>query len=494
MGGPFIYLLNGGSAELVDSILEGGTGLHDGAVLLWGRGVLVATRTVFRDNSGTWSEKGGGAIECTDGCDVTIDDSTFLRNMHPGEGGAIRGFTGSSAPSSVVVRNTLFEGNSAGEGGAINHDVTTAQAGGHSFVVDGCTFRGNVASAGGGAIHLTSVDTTIRGCTFKNNTVGTGADATQGGGAVYIMSGVSDAAITTQTITGSTFEGNSVLPGHTGSGGALVVDALSGTLNVTDSTFRRNQAGGKGGDGGAVAVSSATGPVYFSGATVIHENMAPRGSGGGMALSGLTGGVDISGAVEISSNEATVDGGGVVASGSLPRFRMNGTTVRNNTVRTRLAVETGWKIRMWSSASGHPRTCALPTADFVAHTQAERTTSAPKIQQYNGDINYNVGTNGMYCYTIAPFGKNLPHWGFSTRVGSTEWPEEEYGCLDLDFDNDQNEQTSWNDDSDAMSAAEFTALYVPSQTGTYQFLMYGRKSRVSVSIDGAVILSSDRCE
>jgi predicted outer membrane repeat protein len=156
-------------------ILEGGTD------------ATLSVHNLTFINGAALDENTGGAILARG--DVVVEDSRFINNSAPEEGGAIA--LGGGLPYSIVIERSTFVGNSAGTlGGAI---YTNARDG----------------------VSITS-------STFSNNTA---AD----GGAVYYTGSVN--------IINSTFVGNRAT-GTTGEGGAIL--ARGGTVSF--STFLNNTA------------------------------------------------------------------------------------------------------------------------------------------------------------------------------------------------------------------------------------------------------------
>ncbi|MBI5681359.1 MAG: hypothetical protein HZC47_10735 [Methanobacterium sp.] len=158
------------------------------------------------------------------GCTVTISDLTLKNGNTAGNGGAINN------QGTLNLNNCAFIGNTATNGGAINNQYSVIAFIGSSAsatnTMTGCTFTGNTATANGGAINnqnsigafvgsSASATNTMTGCTFTGNT------ATTNGGAINnqnsIITYVGSIASATNTMTGCTFTGNTA----TTNGGAI---------------------------------------------------------------------------------------------------------------------------------------------------------------------------------------------------------------------------------------------------------------------------------
>ena len=205
----------------------------------------------------------GGAIRVGDpGTRIHLINSTFANNHTSdlteadNQGGVI------FAPNSheLLIEGSLFENNSAGNGGAIGVIATGVVVHNSRFVGNAAT---DTAASGivrgyGGAIHIdgvfndynpnTNEQFTVCGSDFVNNS------AVRGGGA--LSSVISDGYNTLFTVTQSNFDGNSVsgLAGQHGQGGAIYHiedDHVGGrdedNLLITHNTFHDNGAGRQGG-------------------------------------------------------------------------------------------------------------------------------------------------------------------------------------------------------------------------------------------------------
>ena len=228
-----------------------------------------------------------------------IINSTFSNNhttsIHQADnqGGAIF----SSNSYETIIVGSVFEGNSAGNGGAIGGLATGLLIYNSRFsdnhALDDTT--GGVVRGYGGAIHLDGVRNSYNPDSNKTvqvcGSTFTGNSSVRGGGA--FASVVSDNYGTKATFTRSTFTDNQAfgLDGSYGQGGAIyhIEDDHAGgrdedNLEISNTTFRNNRAGKQ---GGAVWLSLlGTGTIVnttFEG----NSTTAPLntvGQGGAMAI------------------------------------------------------------------------------------------------------------------------------------------------------------------------------------------------------------------
>ncbi len=242
------------------------------------RGTLAVTvsNVRFEDNVCTQAgdDVGGGAIYLLGGVS-TIDGSTFLRNRG-GNGGAIGylGGDGTGPANGLTIRDSVFVGN------ATQARVSTYGATGGALYVDGagdgevrverCTFRDNVAWAGG-AIHSVMYQSpqalVILDSTFLEN-IATGGN----GGAIYHQDG-------SLTLTGSLVAGNRVF---SQGGGLWLYHPTAAT--ITNVTFTGNRAEGAVAPsgyaiGGAFSIYPSGPNVTLSHLTVAHNHAGWTGGG-----------------------------------------------------------------------------------------------------------------------------------------------------------------------------------------------------------------------
>jgi hypothetical protein len=108
-------------------------------------------------------------IDCEGMCcgitlEAGIDSTSVIDGFTFRNGGALGGSGGAmkSIGAGAVVRNCIFDGNTAGQGGAIRIESEPAPR------INHCIFSGNTADLGG-AIDVTDADPLIEWCTFYKN-------------------------------------------------------------------------------------------------------------------------------------------------------------------------------------------------------------------------------------------------------------------------------------------------------------------------------------
>jgi hypothetical protein len=106
---------------------------------------------------------GNGAIALIDGGELTVTGGTFTGNSTAGDGGAI---DIEDSDNISRINGARFIANSAAVGGAIDND--SGQNG--ELDISHCSFLGNHASSGGGAVLNESYDGSVSDSTFRRNT------------------------------------------------------------------------------------------------------------------------------------------------------------------------------------------------------------------------------------------------------------------------------------------------------------------------------------
>lgn len=149
----------------------------------------------------------------------------------------------------ALVKNCLFEANTAIRGGAINLKLFNET--GSNVTVVNCTFTGNFANVTGGAIYSNHGNLTVINSTFNDN------EALLNGGGIYTNEGILN-------VYNCSFKSN-----NASYGGAISTSALS--VAVADSSFIDNDATVKGG-----AIYSKTENVTSYNLT-FENNTSPKG-------------------------------------------------------------------------------------------------------------------------------------------------------------------------------------------------------------------------
>jgi CSLREA domain-containing protein len=185
--------------------------------------------------------------------------------------------TGATTGSGITLQNLVTV---SGGGSSSDFSVFTVNSGVTGAAIHNLIITNGYVNTQGGGIY-TSGSLTVTGSTFSNNYAAGVPDGGNGGGAIYVNSGVlavSDSTFSgnksapggamnvndgTVTIKQSTFSGNSAVAGT--AGGAIFIN--NGTLAIAGSTFSDNSAAG----GGAV----------FNYATLTATNTIMAGNTGG---------------------------------------------------------------------------------------------------------------------------------------------------------------------------------------------------------------------
>jgi predicted outer membrane repeat protein len=164
------------------------------------------------------------------------------------------------ALKNLRVINGLADGLMAGSGGGLSVGWAPTEVN-----LENCTFSGNRAAHGGGAIKVNNGGgLTLTGCTFQDNTAG------GNGGAVQVND-------STLVVTGCTLEGNTA---NDNAGGAI--DGNRSTVTVSATTIRNNR-GPRYGGGINLWESKAT----IDGCTITGNQAISNG--GGVAVGGAGG-------------------------------------------------------------------------------------------------------------------------------------------------------------------------------------------------------------
>ena len=255
--------INNGNVSISSSNFSGCALTHGyGAAMSISRGRVTITNSYFSNNMVIGQGYGGGAISVYDsGLGVTITNTCFNNNTAGGSGGAIFVFSGE-----LNLVNSCFKSNKA-------------------------SVNDNNYGGAGGAIYISTGGMTIIGSYFSDNAAEGGH-----GGAFYVQS---EREI---TIINSYFIGNRA-EGPGWCGGAVFIENSidGGGLNLFNSHFCDNRAGGS---GGAIFISSG---VVTATNSYFSSNIGSRGYGTA-AVSVYNGGISIFDGC--FSNNATSTGGG----------------------------------------------------------------------------------------------------------------------------------------------------------------------------------------
>ncbi len=259
---------------------------HKGRALR-NEGTLTVTGGLFESNEANVA----GAIYNADGATLTVDGVTFASNSSVNNvAGAINNRDGQ-----VIIKKSTFTGNDSGTkaGGAIYNasgNLSTLGA----ITITGSTFEGNKAGNGGAVWNGSDGKVEIADSTFKGNKA-LAEDGLGQGGAITNADEM--------TITGSTFEGN-----QAGKLGGAIFNAANGklTFNGTN-TFTNNTA------------ADNTNDIYNAGTITVADGTTTLNSGlkqvsGNITVKGGT--LDMASGSSLSfdtGSKLTIDGGAFVA-------------------------------------------------------------------------------------------------------------------------------------------------------------------------------------
>ena len=280
-------VLNNGTASVVNSELKGA---KNGA--LYNNGVMAVNYVTISDCKGTGS---GGAAK--NHGDMAIKNSTFKNNKTELNGGAIFSSTGSV----TKMENCSFSGNTATKGGGamwINSDV----------YLKNCIFEDNKSGTYGGAVYLNyTVSGIVESCKFYRNDA-----AKNEGGGLYAAS---EKLVLSQVIVDDCYFEKNTCGQY---GGGL---ATSGVMTLTNSKFiaceSREHAGG---------VAPSRGKMLMAGCEIRDCVAADCGgairNGGDLTMDNCV----------LFGNTANGDGGGGYYSTTYGGAIITNTKIENNKV------------------------------------------------------------------------------------------------------------------------------------------------------------------
>ena len=190
---------------------------------------VIVSDCSFTGNKGEW---GGGAIEIQSCNNYRLEDNTFTNNR----------------------ANGSLNGRYAGFGGAVKSSYDSGD-------IINCTFTGNSAFSGGGALHVTDGVTRVTDCTITGNRSeagGTGYTYPTGGGGIFIDI-PHDITLRNTDVTGNT--------SYTTGGGIFKY----GNLTFAELIHVNNNTANQGGTNVYIPRDPATGDPYQA-YTRIHED------------------------------------------------------------------------------------------------------------------------------------------------------------------------------------------------------------------------------
>lgn len=310
---------------------------------------ITLENDVFNENTATGKTAQGGAIY-NEGT-LTVEGGSFTDNSAaPADGSTVTvsnvgGAIYNADDAKLSINGTRFEGNTAAIAGAVNNQYDSS----HITGITNAFFVNNTASlSAGGALRNQGTIDSISGTTFEGNTAGNGGALWNGAGGTITNitdttftgnkstnDAVGGGAITNagdiKKINATTFTDNSAA----GNGGAINnVKGGKASITLSDTTFTGNTADGNGGalyNGGNLTFSgnntfsgnTAAGQandIYNAGSITVADGTTTLGSGLTQAATGtitVNGGtLDMASGSSLSFAEGstlTIDGGTFVA-------------------------------------------------------------------------------------------------------------------------------------------------------------------------------------
>lgn len=310
---------------------------------------ITLENDVFNENTATGKTAQGGAIY-NEGT-LTVEGGSFTDNSAaPADGSTVTvsnvgGAIYNADDAKLSINGTRFEGNTAAIAGAVNNQYDSS----HITGITNAFFVNNTASlSAGGALRNQGTIDSISGTTFEGNTAGNGGALWNGAGGTITNitdttftgnkstnDAVGGGAITNagdiKKINATTFTDNSAA----GNGGAINnVKGGKASITLSDTTFTGNTADGNGGalyNGGNLTFSgnntfsgnTAAGQandIYNAGSITVADGTTTLGSGLTQAATGtitVNGGtLDMASGSSLSFDEdskLTIDGGTFVA-------------------------------------------------------------------------------------------------------------------------------------------------------------------------------------
>ncbi len=396
-------VLDGGGLITLDG--QGKTRLIENPFVQGGNHLTIQNMRLINGKAPAGSRvgenSGGAIISGSPGTRLHIINSTFANNSttsttaEDNQGGAI--FANNSYE--LIIVNSVFENNVAGNGGAFGVIAVGVQVFNSRFVGNQAVddTAGGIVRGYGGAIHIDGVwnnfnpntlnEYTICGSVFENNT------AIRGGGASASV--ISDNRNTLATFERSTFRNNhargrSSQPNEGGQGGAIyhIEDDHAGgdnefNLRISESLFTGNTALRQ---GGAAWLSILGNGVVQNSTFENNRTSAPFntvGQGGAVAV--MLGKIELA-YTTFANNHAAYQGGALHGGGDNDARRvitLRNTIFLNNTLNEQdKPSETRWQ--------GYHTN--RPMNDGGGNIQHPRTKPT-----YNNDVNNKITANPIYA-------------------------------------------------------------------------------------------------
>jgi CSLREA domain-containing protein len=332
-GGPYRsgFEITTANVRLIRMTFRNGSAAEGGAISQTGSGILTIDQSLFFNNV---SITNGGAIYLTSTPTLTITQSTFSDNRAGGDGGAVyvvSGLSGIKLIDSNLIHNTASNGGAIAVNGSLHGSVTIS----NSLVVN------NDASFQGGVLRNMNSDSAFavsirRNSTFLDNDAASGGVIFANVGVMTKLN-ISDShfkdndagqrggvfaldSLGTLSVKAATFDNNRT---NDGPGGVVFVNNLTGGINVTGSDFTGNEAS----DGGVVYVDAALTAmtIQMTDGNYVNNQATGTSGGGVLSIGGFPGIMKINGAVFNGNNSA--GSGGVLF---LPNASLKSLTIANS--------------------------------------------------------------------------------------------------------------------------------------------------------------------
>jgi hypothetical protein len=267
----------GGTVTLDHVVLSGNRAAGPGGAIRLAFGSFLTLRNSVL--TGNTSGNSGGAIYMFNGS-LLMENSALSNNTSTGgNGGALYFFGTASAtppagftPNTLVVRNSMIEGNTVATTGG---GITALNLFG-TLLVQNSIVSGNTAGTNGGGVFANYGSVTLQNTTVTANTAGipSGTVSTSSGGGVAITGGTGTLRVQNSTIVGNTALGAAA---NTGGGGIARTTVAAGTITVTNSVIAGN--------------TNANGPDLLTAATgsTVNVNFSAIGAAAGYTPSGTSG-------------------------------------------------------------------------------------------------------------------------------------------------------------------------------------------------------------
>ena len=261
-------VLNLGGLTVTDSTISTNSAVRAGGGIETTTGTVNLTGARLLSNSTSAAPGNGGGLHVTGAGTVNVTDGVVRGNTAAAEGGGLWNGTGTMTVDSTVIKNNVASGADATNGGGGIYQLT----GGTLVVQNGTSIVGNSANGAagsGGGILNDGATVTVTSSELVDN------DASRAGGGIESNL---DAAAT--TVASTLFDGNST-GAAPGNGGAIHVTA-GGTVTVDGSTFTNNAAANEGGAvwNSPTGTLTVTDSSLSNGVTAFTNGNTARAAGG----------------------------------------------------------------------------------------------------------------------------------------------------------------------------------------------------------------------